>query len=189
MFDFSSLEELRVRFGGIGGQGAVLLGDVLGNAGALAGLDSACSTIYGSRARGGASQSDVILAKQPIDFPHVVHPHLLVAMAEEPYHINVGSLIDPAIVLYDEYHVQDPDIRAKPHHYSVPATRTVLDKLGASQPANFCMLGALVGLTDAVETKAVEEAMTKHVRQRFVEMNRQAFELGVPHGKKIGQES
>ena len=188
MIDFPILEELRVRFGGIGGQGAVLLGDVLGHAGALAGLDSACSTIYGSRARGGASQSDVILARRSIDFPHVAHPHILVAMAQEPYELSVEALIEPAVVLYDEYHIKDRDIAGRDRHYPVPATRTVIEELRASQPANFFMLGALVGMTQAVETAYVEEAISRHVRKKFVEMNRRAFRLGVSHGHELPRE-
>ena len=62
---------IALRFGGLGGQGLVTLGAVLAEAAAAAGLKVAASQSYGSRARGGATRSDVILSAEPIDFPHV----------------------------------------------------------------------------------------------------------------------
>jgi 2-oxoglutarate ferredoxin oxidoreductase subunit gamma len=188
MSHFAALEEIRIRFGGIGGQGAVLLGDVLGHGGALAGLNSACSTIYGSRARGGASQSDVILSPAAIDFPHVIHPHVLVAMADEPYAINVGSLTNPAVVLFDAYHFKDMELKKKENHFAFQATRTVMDALGAAQPANFFMLGALVGMTGIIAHAPIFEAMRQRVRPRFFESNRKAFELGARQGRRFAAE-
>ena len=181
---FNKTGSLQVRFGGIGGQGAVLLGDVLGHAGALAGLRTAGSTVYGSRARGGATRADVILSREEIDFPHVVHPQVLVSLAQEPYTINRPFLRDPGVVLYDAYHLKEGQIEKQDTTLSVPATKDVLEEFGRGQPANFYMLGALVGLTAVVPMEPVEIAMSKRVKARFVDMNRKALRLGLEGVKK-----
>lgn len=181
---FKSTGSLRVRFGGIGGQGAVLLGDVLGHAGALAGLRSAGSTVYGSRARGGATRADVILAREAIDFPHVVHPQILVTLAEEPYSINRPYLNNPGMVLYDEYYFEESQLDKEDTTVSVPATKEVLKVFGRGQPANFYMLGALVGLTSVVPIEPVEVAMSQRVKARFADMNRKALQMGLEGIKK-----
>lgn len=169
---------LAIRFAGIGGQGAVLLGDVLAHAGALDGISSACSTLYGSQARGGAAKSEVILSRHPIDFPHAEHPHVLVALSQEAFDAFAESMADPAIVLCDSYFVKKtdrPGLDVRPF----AATQTVLDELGKSQPANFFLLGVLVEMTRCVSRESLDAAMKEHVRARYLDMNRRAVDLGI----------
>ncbi len=171
-------EGLAIRLAGIGGQGAVLLGDVLAHAGALDGLSSACSTLYGSQARGGAAKSEVILSRHQIDFPHAEHPHILVALSQEAFDAFAQDMADPAIVLADSYFVKKAD-REELDVRLFSATQTVLDELGASQPANFFLLGVLVGLTGCVGRESLDDAMKAHVRARHLDVNRRAVDLGM----------
>ncbi len=171
-------EGLAIRFAGIGGQGAVLLGDVLAHAGALDGISSACSTLYGSQARGGATKSEVILSHHAIDFPHAEHPHILLALSQEAFDIFADNMAEPAIVLCDSYFVKKtdrPGLDVRPF----AATQTVLDELGKSQPANFFLLGVLVELTHCVSRDSLDSAMKAHVRSRHIDMNRRAVDLGM----------
>ncbi len=68
-----------IRFGGVGGQGIVLAGRLLGKAAALFdGTDAVCTQSYGPEARGGACRSDVVIADGPVDYPYVTTPDVLV---------------------------------------------------------------------------------------------------------------
>lgn len=191
--------ELKVRIAGIGGQGAVLLGDVLGHAAMLAGLNSAMSTVYGSQARGGASRSDVIISPEQIDFPHVVSPQALVALAQDPYDENRSALERGGTIVYDEFFVSlsdhdlesgsapDPEVRL----YGVSATRIVMDRLGSARPVNFYMLGATVGLLDELEPlrgRPLDRAVELKVRKRFVEVNRCALHMGIEQGMRLRED-
>ncbi len=169
---------LRIRIGGIGGQGSVLVADVLAHAGALEGLEAACSTLYGSQARGGATKAEVILSAEPIDFPHVEEPHIFLAMAQEAVDEFAAGLVGPKILIYDEAFVRNLPLEdADP--WPMPATRTVLDALGKGQPANFYLLGALAGLCGCVGEEALRRAMAAHLSSRFLEMNERALALGL----------
>ncbi len=169
---------LRIRIGGIGGQGSVLVADVLAHAGAIEGLETSCSTLYGSQARGGATKAEVILAAEPIDFPHVEEPHIFLAMAQEAVDEFAGGLVGPKILLYDEAFVRKIPVEDA-ELWPFPATRRVLDELGRGQPANFYLLGALAGLCGCVGEEALRRAMAAHVSPRFLEMNERALALGL----------
>jgi 2-oxoisovalerate ferredoxin oxidoreductase beta subunit len=81
--------DLRVRVAGFGGQGVLLLGEVLAEAGLDAGLEVSWLPSYGPEIRSGTSNCHVRLAGQPIDSPLVTEPNVLVAMNEP----SLGSSI------------------------------------------------------------------------------------------------
>ncbi len=71
-----------VRVAGFGGQGVLLLGEVLAEAGLDAGLEVSWLPSYGPEMRSGTSNCHVRLSSQPIDSPLVTAPNVLVAMNE-----------------------------------------------------------------------------------------------------------
>ena len=173
-----------VRFGGLGGQGLVTLGAVLAEAGALAGLRVAASQHYGSRARGGATYSDVILSAEEIDYPHIIHPDSLVVLAQEAYDLYAPSVAAQGFILADSFFVKP----SGGHRIlQIPGTRTAIEEVGNQVAANFVMLGALVGFTGLVGEQEVNEAVRRLVRERFQEVNLEAFALGVKLGKSEGR--
>ena len=74
--------DLRVRVAGFGGQGVLLLGEVLAEAGLDAGLEVSWLPSYGPEIRSGTSNCHVRLSSQTIDSPLVTAPDVLVAMNE-----------------------------------------------------------------------------------------------------------
>ena len=75
-----------VRLGGVGGQGIALAGTLLGEAAALYGNKEAVFTqTYGPEARGGASRADLIISDEPIAYPFVRSPDILVVLFQEAY--------------------------------------------------------------------------------------------------------
>lgn len=162
------------------------IGAVLGNAAAGEGLNVAASQSYGSRARGGATRSDVILSSGPIDFPHVTAPHLLLVLAQEAYDMYGEALAPGAVILYDAMYVEPVDREGVVQH-AVSATQAALDAFGRGQAANFVMLGALVGHAALVETASVRSALEQNVKERYWEMNWKAFEIGLDAGRGLGR--
>ena len=173
-----------VRFGGLGGQGLVTLGAVLAEAGALAGLRVAASQHYGSRARGGATYSDVILSAEEIDYPHIIHPDILVVLAQQAYDLYAPTLDTQGVILADNFFVKPSDGNKV---LLIPGTRTAIEEVGNQVAANFVMLGALTGYAGLVSEKEVGEAVGRLVKERFQEVNLKAFALGIQLGKSEGQ--
>jgi len=172
-----------VRFGGLGGQGLVTLGAVLAASGAKTGFQVAASQSYGSRARGGATRSDVILSREEIEFPHVIHPDVLVVLAQEAYDLYEGS-VSAGVILADAFFVK-PRQREGVRQYLVEGTRNAVEKVGSKVAANFVMFGALSSYTGLVNEQEVKKAVDELVRERFREVNLSAYRLGLELGREL----
>ena len=75
------LKELRI--GGFGGQGVILSAHILGKAAAL--YDGGYATMtqnYGPEARGGAASAALIVSDEPILYPYLTNPDILVVMSQ-----------------------------------------------------------------------------------------------------------
>lgn len=172
-----------ILFAGFGGQGIVLAANMLGRAVALhEGRHAVQIQSYGPEARGGACSASVVLSDQPVDYPYVRHPDILVLMsraAAEKY----GGMAGPStVVLYEEQLVPRPAKAADAR--PVPATR-IATELGAKMAANVVMLGFLAGQTDAVDPGALQKAVLESVPAKFHALNEKAFLAGRAHGKPV----
>ena len=71
-----------MRLSGFGGQGVVLAGILLGQAGVIDGKYVSGSNSYGAQARGSGCKSEIVFSDGPIDFPHLTTADILVAMSQ-----------------------------------------------------------------------------------------------------------
>jgi 2-oxoglutarate ferredoxin oxidoreductase subunit gamma len=71
----------QVRLSGLGGQGIVLSGMLLGQAGVMEGKYIAGSNSYGAQARGSGCKSEIVFSDSPINYPHLTISDVLVAMS------------------------------------------------------------------------------------------------------------
>jgi 2-oxoglutarate ferredoxin oxidoreductase subunit gamma len=170
--------------GGFGGQGIVLAGLLLGHAAVMDGRWASGANSYGAQARGSACKAEVVLSDSPVDFPHVLEPDVLVAMAQGIYDRFVTETKLGGLVIYDNQLVKPKDHGL--HHKPIGATEVAIREIGNKQVANIVMLGALTALTGVVSMAAMESAVSKHVPQRFREINLRAVKRGFGLGKTPG---
>jgi len=75
-----------IRIAGFGGQGVALAGVILGKALTIySDYEAVMTQSYGPEARGGASSANLIISDEPIDYPFVLKPDILVALSQEAY--------------------------------------------------------------------------------------------------------
>ncbi len=173
----------QVRLSGYGGQGVVLAGVLLGEAGVIDGRYVAGSNSYGAQARGSGCRSEVIFSSGPIDFPHLITADILIAMSQGAYDQYSGNVGAPGgIILYDQGQVI-PREGLNLDQIGIPATEQALKKLKSKQVANIVFLGALIQTTKIVSLEAMEEAMKTHVSERFRDLNLKALRLGLELGE------
>lgn len=169
-----------VRLAGFGGQGIILAGYILGKAGGLyAGREAVFTQSYGPEARGGACAAQVSISDSPIEYPHFELADLLVAMSRESFE-KYGHTAKPGALLILDEDLVDADLGADGGAGNVrraPFTRIAQD-LGNRIVANIVMLGYLTGSSDLVTRDAMEEAIRTEVRERFIDLNLEAFERG-----------
>ena len=166
-----------VRFGGVGGQGIVLAGRLLGKAASLYdGKDAVVTQSYGPEARGGASRADVVISADRVDYPFVLEADILAVFFQEAYMMFRSRVKPEGLLLVDDLLVK-PD-REHTNLHEVPATR-VAEELGTRMAANVVMLGYLVGASGIVSTESVQKAIRSTLKAKIVDLNLKAFESGL----------
>lgn len=162
---------------GLGGQGVVLAGQILGRAAAYDGKNVAQTQSYGAEARGSAAKSEVIISDDRIGFPFVRKCDILVAMNQESLEKNIASLKENGILIFDSSIIKDvPKVQARV--YAVPATESAEKLFKAKIYANMIMLGALIEATRIASEHAVERAIEESVKKEDAEINKQAYRKG-----------
>jgi len=172
------MARIEIRFAGFGGQGLLMAGIMLGNAAAIFARKHAAQTqSYGTEARGGASQCNVVIDDEPITFVGVVHPDVFVCMSQEAYDKLIGDLKEKGVVYYDADLVTTREI---PGTVQIPiaATKTAIEVLGKRIVANMVILGALIEGTKALDVDIVKECIRNNVPSGTEDLNIQAFDEG-----------
>ena len=164
-----------IRIAGFGGQGVVLVGTILGKALALYDdYETVLTQVYGPEARGGASSSSLVVSDEPIDYPFVQHPDILVILSQEAYIKFRPGASQDATILIDGGLVTPWD---DDHPHSIPATR-LAEAMGQRKVANVIMLGFLTVVTGLVSRQAMEKAIEATVKTKTVPVNLRAFAVG-----------
>jgi 2-oxoisovalerate ferredoxin oxidoreductase beta subunit len=170
--------DLRVRVAGFGGQGVLLLGEVLAEAGLDAGLAVSWLPSYGPEIRSGTSNCHVRIAGQPIDSPLVTQPTVLVAMNEPSLRKFHSSVRPGGWILYNGDSFPEECNREDVHLLARPFTQ-LADGLGDVRAGNMVMLGALLAITSVLPEASIDAALRRLVKSpKWVELDTRALVLG-----------
>ncbi len=177
---------LEVRMAGVGGQGIVTMGYVVGTAAALYDKkDVVMTEAYGPEIMGGFSRADVIISDSHIDYPIIDDPDVLLVMSQDGWERN-GSLVkERGLVLYEEDLVQPGDPKSRTF-VAIPAIRTA-DELGRRVIANVILMGALQEITNILTKKALESALMERIPKGTEKLNLIALSKGYELGENAGR--
>ncbi|KUO49992.1 MAG: 2-oxoglutarate ferredoxin oxidoreductase subunit gamma [Desulfitibacter sp. BRH_c19] len=174
-----------VRLSGSGGQGIILAGIILAEAGIIDGKNVLQTQSYGPEARGGASKAEVIIGEDDIDYPKVITPDIVLAMTQEAANKYITSLKDNGLVLVDStYVINLPDFK---NIYQIPITKIAKNDVGKGIVSNMVALGALVGLTEVVTFEALQRAVLARIPKGTEELNKKALNLGYEAGVELAE--
>lgn len=175
-----------LQFCGFGGQGIILSSVILGAAAVTkAGLNATQTQSYGSEARGGECQAEVIVSATPIDSPVADQSDILVAMSQSAYERYIGRLRQGGTLIYDPDLVDWGEKRKDIKVISLPATQ-IGTEMGAKLSANMVMLGFLQQATGMFKQEDLFAAIRENVKERFVKVNLEAAGKGIEVAKKQG---
>ncbi|MEM2105928.1 MAG: 2-oxoacid:acceptor oxidoreductase family protein [Candidatus Bathyarchaeia archaeon] len=169
--------KIEVRISGLGGQGVVLAGHILGKAAVYDGKNAVQTQSYGAEARGSAAKSEVIISDSKIGFPVVRKSDILIAMSQQALEKHLKDLKENGVLIVDNTYVKKiPETTVKV--FQIPATENAEKMFGAKVYANIIMLGALVKATNIVSEKAMQNAIKDTVTRKTVDTNKQAYKHG-----------
>ncbi|HSW56767.1 MAG TPA: 2-oxoacid:acceptor oxidoreductase family protein [Dehalococcoidales bacterium] len=173
-----------LRISGFGGQGVVLAGQILGQAVAVYDKQYATfSQSYGPEARGGACSAIVVADEQPIGYPYLTNPDVVVALSQDAYN-RYGRTMNPGVKLIVDADLVKIDANHKHTYLAVPANRLARE-LGRVVVSNIVLLGFFAAVTDFVSTDALRQSVLASVPKGTGELNLKAFETGYQYGKKL----
>lgn len=169
--------KVEIRISGLGGQGVVLAGQILGRAAVYDGKNAVQTQSYGAEARGTTAKSEVIISDGEISFPAIRKCDTLIVMNQEAAEKNVKDLKEDGMLLIDSSNVKKiPKTSAK--IFKIPATETAEISFGQKVYANMIMLGALTKIMNIVSEESMEKAIRDTVPGKSVAFNIQAYKRG-----------
>lgn len=169
---------IQVRFAGLGGQGIVLMGEILGEAAVLDKKYVGQTSSYGPEARGSACKSEVVISNSWIDYPKVTEADVLVCMSQGTYDQNKAKVNTPKGVIFIDSQLVRPDPSSPVKLIPIPATEKALRELGNRMVANIVLLGAVVKAVGLVSEESLLQALSSRVPESLLELNKKALALG-----------
>jgi len=131
-----------------------------------------------AESRGGACRSELIIDDDPISYPAVTQPDLMLAMTQlacDKYHCDLAP---GGLLLIDSLLVKDPpagNIKV----IALPLTALAREKTGKEITANVAALGAIAVLNRNVGLEAVRRAIVDRLPAPLLAINQLAFQAGV----------
>jgi 2-oxoisovalerate ferredoxin oxidoreductase beta subunit len=176
--------DLHIRVAGFGGQGVLLLGEMLAEAGLDAGLEVSWLPSYGPEIRSGTSNCHVRISREPIDSPMVAEPNLLVAMNEPSLRKFIAHVRPGGWVFYNGVEMPADCDRADLHTMVYPFMDAALE-LGDQRVGNMVMLGAVLECAQALPQASVTDALRRLVKHaKWIDLDTRAIQLGAKAFRK-----
>jgi 2-oxoglutarate ferredoxin oxidoreductase subunit gamma len=172
-----------IRVAGFGGQGVILSAIVIGKAACIFQQGYATMTqSFGPEARGGSSSAQVILSPEPILYPYITQPDILVVMSQEAFTRFTPQLKPGGILIVEQemVHVSGP-LPEGVRVFAVPATR-LAEELGRKMVLNIVMTGFFGAVTHLVDPDALRKAVADSVPAAMQALNLKAFDKGFEYG-------
>ena len=175
-----------VLISGFGGQGSLLAGQILAQAGVMADYNVTYRPVYGTEKRGGLAFCDVIIADEEIGSPALEETQCLVAMDNNSF-VKFESIVRPGgTLIANSSLVTSERTRDDITYIDVPCNELAA-KVGSDKTVNMIILGAYLGASDFLSMDVVEEALREEfgpAKEKIIPMNRKALEEGAQNARK-----
>lgn len=178
----TELNRFELRLSGLGGQGIITLGKVLGYGLALGhGYHVTQTQSYGPEARGGSSRADLVISSRPISYPKTESLDLLVALSQEACNNYYRSLKPSGVLLVDSSLVKQAPTSL---FLGLPFTTLAKERIGNPLTFNTIVFGAVTHLLPFAEPRVMRKALEENMPPKILAMNVKAFNLGLREAKK-----
>ncbi|RLI19802.1 2-oxoacid:ferredoxin oxidoreductase subunit gamma [Candidatus Bathyarchaeota archaeon] len=169
---------VEIRIAGLGGQGVVLAGQILGKAAVFEGFNAVQTQSYGAEARGSAAKSEVIISNKHVWYPYVRKCDILIVLSQEALDKYIKDLKENGTLIIDSTHIKESPSKIGAKVYSFPFSKIAKEKFGAEIYANMVVLGFLAKITKLVKKEVLKKAVVESVPAKFRELDLKALEIG-----------
>jgi 2-oxoisovalerate ferredoxin oxidoreductase beta subunit len=172
-------KEVKIKIAGFGGQGVLLLGQLLTEMGMREGLEVSWLPSYGPEMRSGSAHCHVCLSQERIGSPLISHPDVLIAMNEISLRKFAAQVEPGGLIIYNRDNLPaDFTLPGEVRIACIPASE-IADKLGSAKVANVIMMGALLEETECLSPLTAMGVIESKVKRiELLETNRKALQAG-----------
>lgn len=173
--------EQQMIIAGFGGQGVLLMGQLLAYSGMLEGHEVSWMPAYGPEMRGGSANCSVVISDRPVGSPKVEDANTIIAMNRPSMELFEQSVVPGGALLYNSSLIDVEPKRSDIRIVKVPCNE-IAGQLGNPRVANMVMLGAYIGLTKLFTVDTLIEALRHKLgpaKEKLIPLNRQAIEAGI----------
>jgi 2-oxoisovalerate ferredoxin oxidoreductase beta subunit len=182
-------KDFSIKIAGFGGQGVLLLGQLLTEMGMREGLEVSWLPSYGPEMRSGSAHCHVCLSKERVGSPVISRPDVLIAMNEISLRKFAGQVPAGGLILYNRDSLPADFEKPSAQVICIPASE-IADKLGSTKAANIVMMGALLEETECLSSDtAMKVIETKIKKVALLDTNRKALAAGrvfIDHEAHLG---
>lgn len=164
---------------GFGGQGVMLIGNLLAYAGMDAGLNVTFIPVYGPEMRGGTANCTVVVSDEEIGSPIITRPKGVIVM-NEPSLLKFHPRVEDGGVAVANSSLIDMTLAEQGRIRTVGvAANDIANDLGNARMANMVILGAYIKATNVMPLDAVKSAL-RHVfpKEKLIPLNAGALQAG-----------
>jgi Pyruvate/2-oxoacid:ferredoxin oxidoreductase gamma subunit len=173
--------DLGIKIAGFGGQGVLLLGQLLAEMGMREGLEVSWLPSYGPEMRSGSAHCHVCLSKDRIGSPVLSRPEVLIAMSEISLRKFAPQIAPGGTILYGRERLPEDFSIPQAQLVCIPASE-IADKLGSAKVANVVMMGALLEETECLSPATAMKVLEAKVKNpALLELDRKALDAGRLH--------
>ena len=165
---------------GFGGQGVMLIGNLLAQAGMEHGLEVSFIPVYGAEMRGGTANCTVVLDEHPIGSPLVREPMSTIILNEPSLSKFQPRLSADGVQIVNASLVAENLLEKAKRTVYIPVN-DMAHELGNVKMANMVALGAWLKATGALPLNVMQEALNRVVSAHYAKLisaNAKALEQG-----------
>ncbi len=164
---------------GFGGQGVLVMGQILTCAGMMEDKQVSWIPSYGPEMRGGTANCSVIISEHPIGSPIVYEPTAAVVMNQQSLD-KFEPMVEPCGVLIVNRSLITAEVKRKDIKTYGVAVNDIASELGNSKMANMVALGALIAATGVVKKESLFKAFSQKfaAKPQILKANQEAIESG-----------
>jgi len=182
-----SIEEIKVRIAGSGGQGTLSAGIILANSFFYNNFKVFQTQSYGAAVRGEIAACDVIISSGEIYEINMDTVDYLLIMNKSSFEAYRSNLIkDGTLIIFDSL-LKELKPLMKNSDYQIYALNDemILKEIKSPLPLSISLIGGFLKLINQIPLETVENAIKKNLSANHNELNVKALQLGFQNIKRI----
>lgn len=173
--------DMQLIIAGFGGQGVLLMGQLMAYAGMLDNREVSWMPAYGPEMRGGSANCSVVISDSPVGSPKVEDADVVIAMNRPSLDLFETTVVPGGLLIYNSSLIDVKPTRTDITCVPVPCNDIALE-LGNDRVANMVMLGALMERTKPFDVELLVEALRHKLgarKEKLIPLNREAISRGM----------